>query len=91
MLDVSRTTAESWIELIVTKVNNWKTLPFVKASSVLDFVVILDTPLTNFKILIYYYIFLGAVYTSPTGISPNQWLLIDGGKHIGWDFFTHVT
>ena len=70
MLDVARTTAESWIELIVTKVNNWKTLSFVKASSVRDFVVILDTPLTNLEILIYYYIFLGAVYTGPTRFSP---------------------
>ena len=38
------------------------------AISVQDFVVILDMPLTTLEILIYYYIFLEAVYTGLAGI-----------------------
>ena len=43
------------MKLFVTKVNGWKLLIFVKKSSVLDFVVGLDTSviLVNYKILFY--------------------------------------
>ena len=42
---VSRTTAESKVELLVTKVNGWKPLTFVTKSSILDFAVVPDTSL----------------------------------------------
>ena len=58
---VSRTTDKSWMELFVTKVNGWKLLSFVTASSIRSLVVIFVTPLTALEIFIYYCIFLGAV------------------------------
>ena len=42
---VSRTTAESKMELFVTKVNDWILLTFVTKHSILDFVVALDRSL----------------------------------------------
>ena len=42
---VSRTTAESKMELFVAKVNDWILLTFVTKHSILDFVVALDTSL----------------------------------------------
>ena len=42
---ISRTIAKSKVELFVTIVNGWKSLTFVTKNSILDFAVVLDTPL----------------------------------------------
>ena len=42
---VSRTIAKSNMKLFVTKVNSWNPLTFFTKTSILDFAVVLDTPL----------------------------------------------
>ena len=84
----SRTTMESWLELLVTKVNGGKPLSSVTACSVQDFVVILDMPLTrNFDILIH----LGdcGFCRDFVVVSTKQWFSIGAGKHIGWISLTN--
>ena len=44
---VSRTTAKSKMEFFVTKVNDFQPLTFVTKSSILDFAIVLDMPLST--------------------------------------------
>ena len=44
---ISRTIAKSKMELFVTNVTGWKSLTFVTKNSILDFAVVLDTPLST--------------------------------------------
>ena len=74
MAGVSRTAAESWLELLVIKVNGWKLLSSVNrnAGQATD-------NLRNSDILIQL-----CDYRVCAVVSTKQWFSIGGGKHIVW-------